>query len=397
MRWRDNVKEAAVVGAGITGITTAYYLARAGYSVTIYDERKYPAMATSYANGGQLSASNAEVWNSWRSVYKGIKWLAQPSAPLRVNPWPSWDKYSWFYKFIRAIPNADANTQETCEMALQAHHLYKQIADEEGIEFDKVERGILHIYTNEQEFENARRVNKIYARAGLKRWEVSAEECLEIEPALVRPPRLLGGMYNDTDFTGDIHKFCMELYKVLQTKYHVVMKQQKVRNLRELREHRGPVVVCAGVESKQLADTVGDHLPIYPVKGYSITIHNPGVAPWTSMLDDEAKIVTARLGKDRLRIAGTAEFNGYNKDIVQARIKPLIEWAERMFPGINTENITPWAGLRPMMPTMMPVVRPSTNSDRIYYNTGHGHLGWTLSAYTAQSIVEQIRGRNSES
>ena len=107
-----------------------------------------------------------------------------------------------------------------------------------------------------------------------------------------------------------------------------------------------------------------------------------------------AKIVTSRLGKDRLRIAGTAEFNGYNTDIIQTRIKPLINWAEKMFPGINTENITPWAGLRPMMPNMMPVVNRSRNSKRIYYNTGHGHLGWTLSAYTAKSIVEQIRGKN---
>lgn len=387
--------EAAVVGAGITGITTAYYLAKAGYFVTIYDERRYPAMATSYANGGQLSASNAEVWNSWRNVYKGIKWLSKSDAPLKINPWPSIDKYSWFFKFIRAIPNADINTQRTCEMALEAHHLYKQIADEESIEFDKVERGILHIYTNETEYENAKRVNEVYAKAGLKRWPVTPDECLKIEPALVKPPTLLGGMYNDTDFTGDIHKFCVELLKVLQEKYAVKCVRRKIRNLRtELREHQGPIVVCAGVESKALSKTIGDNLPIYPVKGYSITIHNPGVAPWTSLLDDQAKIVTARLGKERLRVAGTAEFNGYNTDIIQSRIKPLTDWAVKMFPGISTEIITPWAGLRPMMPNMMPVVNRSTKSKRIYYNTGHGHLGWTLSAYTAQSIVQRIRGNN---
>ena len=387
--------QAAVVGAGITGITTAYYLAKAGYEVTIYDERKYPAMATSYANGGQLSASNAEVWNSWRSVYKGIKWLTKKDAPLKVNPWPSPDKYSWFFKFIKEIPNADINTQKTCEMALEAHNLYKRIALEEGIQFDKVEKGILHIYTDQAEYENAKRVNEVYARAGLKRWPVSAEECLKIEPALVPPPTLLGGMYNDTDFTGDIHKFCVELLKVLQKKYNVKMVIRKIKNLGvELRDHVGPIVICAGVESKALAKTVDDNLPIYPVKGYSITIHKPEVAPWTSLLDDRAKIVTSRLGEDRLRIAGTAEFNGYNTDIIQARIKPLVTWAETMFPGINTENITPWAGLRPMMPNMMPVVKKSDNNDRVYYNTGHGHLGWTLSAYTASNIVERIRGNN---
>ena len=387
--------EAAVVGAGITGITTAYYLAKAGYFVTIYDERRYPAMATSYANGGQLSASNAEVWNSWRNVYKGLKWLPKSDAPLKINLWPSLDRYSWFFKFLKAIPSADINTQRTCEMALEAHKLYKKIADEEGIQFDKVERGILHIYTNKKELENAKNVNKIYARAGLKRWPVSPKECLQIEPALVKSPRLLGGMYNDTDFTGDIHKFCVELMRVLQEKYAVKCIRRKIRNLKtELRDHLGPIVVCAGVESKALSRTIGDNLPIYPVKGYSITIHNPGVAPWTSLLDDQSKIVTARLGKDRLRVAGTAEFNGYNTDIIQERIKPLTDWAIRMFPGISTEVVTPWAGLRPMMPNMMPVVNKSARSRRIYYNTGHGHLGWTLSAYTAQSIVQRIRGNN---
>jgi len=388
--------QAAVVGAGITGITTAYYLAKAGFDVTVYDERRYPAMATSYANGGQLSASNAEVWNSWRSVAKGIKWLTKSDAPLKINPTPTIEKYSWFFKFIQAIPNADANTQQTCEWALQAHKLYKQIAFEEDIRFDKVEKGILHIYTDQKEFDNARRVNQVYARAGLDRWEVSPDECLKIEPALVPPPKLLGGMYNDTDFTGDIHKFCVELDKVLTEKYNVKYEQKNVRSISDLHDFRGPIIICAGVGSRKLAKTINDNLDIYPVKGYSITIHDPKVAPWTSLLDDGAKIVTARLGKNRLRVAGTAEFNGYNTDIIQERIKPLIAWSRKMFPGINTENITPWAGLRPMTPNMMPIVKRSSKNRRVYYNTGHGHLGWTLSAYTAKTIVEQIRGNNDQ-
>ena len=111
------------------------------------------------------------------------------------------------------------------------------------------------------------------------------------------------------------------------------------------------------------------------------------------MLDDEAKIVTARLGEDRLRVAGTAEFNGYNTDIIQKRIKPLVDWSNRIFPGICTENITPWAGLRPMTPNMMPIVKQSKSSQRIFYNTGHGHLGWTLSAFTAREIVNKIKNR----
>ena len=379
----------AVVGAGITGITTAYFLAKAGHEVVIYDKRKYPAMATSYANGGQLSASNAETWNSWRNIGKGIKWILKDDAPLKFNPSFNIDKYKWIYKFIRAIPQAEHNTQKTCEWALKAHSLYKQIAKEEDLHFDMVEKGILHIYTDQAEFNNARKVNKIYRKAGLDRWEVSAKECLDIEPALVPPPTLLGGFYNETDFTGDIHKFCVNLFHVLQTRYTVKHIQKEIKDLRK-DIPQGPIVVCAGVHSKELSKTVGDNLPIYPVKGYSITIQQPEKAPWTSMLDDEAKIVTSRLGYNRLRVAGTAEFNGYNTDIVQSRIRPLIEWSERMFPGINTEYITPWAGLRPMTPNMMPIVRQNKYNNNIYYNTGHGHLGWTLSAYTASLITKQI-------
>ena len=125
----------AVVGSGIAGITTAYFLARAGHEVVIYDKRKYPAMATSYANGGQLSASNAETWNSWRSVKKGIKWLLKEDAPLKINPAFNLEKYNWIYRFVKAIPQAKNNTLKTCQWALQAHKIYKQIAKEENLSF----------------------------------------------------------------------------------------------------------------------------------------------------------------------------------------------------------------------------------------------------------------------
>lgn len=382
----------AVVGSGIAGITTAYFLARAGHEVVIYDKRKYPAMATSYANGGQLSASNAETWNSWRSVKKGVKWLFKEDAPLKINPKINLQKYDWIYRFIKAIPQAESNTLKTCQWALRAHKLYKEIALRENLSFDMVEKGILHIYTDKSELENARKINKIYKKAGLARWEVSPKECLEIEPALVPPPKLLGGFFNETDFTGDIHKFCTNLLFILETKYKVKHVHKEIKNI----DLGIPVIICAGVDSKALAKTIGDDLPIYPVKGYSITIRNPEVAPWTSMLDDEAKIVTARLGSDRLRVAGTAELNGYNTDIIQSRIKPLIAWSEKMFPGINTEYVTPWAGLRPMTPNMMPIVKRSWRNKNVYYNTGHGHLGWTLSAYTALLITKQISEKSNE-
>jgi D-amino-acid dehydrogenase len=155
------------------------------------------------------------------------------------------------------------------------------------------------------------------------------------------------------------------------------------------------VVVCAGVESRTFATQLGDRVNIYPVKGYSITVnlndkHSQASAPTVSLLDDETKLVTSRLGVDRFRVAGTAEFNGCNKDIRADRIRPIVEWVNQCFPGINTRQVVPWAGLRPMMPNMMPRVGRGNHSN-VFYNTGHGHLGWTLSAVTADMVGNLVQ------
>jgi D-amino-acid dehydrogenase len=154
------------------------------------------------------------------------------------------------------------------------------------------------------------------------------------------------------------------------------------------------LVVCAGVQSRSFATQLGDRVNIYPVKGYSITVNlldpqSQASAPTVSLLDDETKLVTSRLGADRFRVAGTAEFNGYNKDIRADRIRPLVDWVNQCFPGINTRQVVPWAGLRPMMPNMMPRVGRG-NAANVYYNTGHGHLGWTLSAVTADMVSQVV-------
>ena len=375
-----------IIGSGITGITTAYYLARNNHEITIYDERRYPAMATSYANGGQISASNAETWNSWYNIRKASNWIFRKDAPLLISLKPNIDKINWLIKFIKSIPQRDSNTLKTCEMALKANHLYSEILKNEKIEFDIVKKGILHIYKSKNELENARIINNIYKSAGLDRWEVSPEEIKNIEPTISEKD-ILGGFYNTFDFTGDIHKFCIELGTVLKEKYKVEFNKIHVSNLNNYIHDCDALIVCAGTGSRKIAKSIGDNLTIYPVKGYSITINNPGEnTPWVRLLDDENKIVTSRLGNDRLRIAGTAEFCGYNTDIRWDRIRPLIRWCEKFFPNINTEDIKPWAGLRPMTPNMMPIIKQSQKNNRVYYNTGHGHLGWTLSAYTAKKI-----------
>jgi D-amino-acid dehydrogenase len=156
------------------------------------------------------------------------------------------------------------------------------------------------------------------------------------------------------------------------------------------------VVVCAGTASRAIAASLGDRVNVYPVKGYSITVNlsderSRASAPTVSLLDDETKLVTSRLGDTRFRVAGTAEFNGYNRDIRADRIKPLTDWVAQCFPGVSTENVVPWAGLRPMMPDLMPRIGRG-KAPNVFYNTGHGHLGWTLSAVTAEMIADIVKG-----
>lgn len=399
----------AVVGAGITGITTAYKLVRRGFDVTVYDRHPYAAMETSFANGGQLSASNAEVWNKPSTFLKGLKWMLRKDAPLLIHPAPSWHKISWLAEFVLAARNYEDNTIATTRLAIEARRHLLAMASDEGFSFDKETRGILHIYEDRAEFDDAKRVNELLKRGGLDRRAVSPSEIASIEPTI--NGRFIGGFYTESDFTGDIHLYTRNLSDACVRRGAKMAYEHRVEGLEALpaggvaitaagpdgtsqRRDFDGVVVCSGVASRRFAAQLGDRVNIYPVKGYSITVHlndeeSRSSAPYVSLLDDHAKIVTSRLGPNRFRLAGTAEFAGLNRDIKEARIRPLVDWCRKRFPGVSTEEVTPWAGLRPMMPNMMPRVGAGRRPG-VFYNTGHGHLGWTLSAITAEMVSAEI-------
>lgn len=402
------MKKIAVIGAGITGMSSAFTLAQKGYEVTVYDKNRYAAMETSFANGGQLSASNAEVWTRWQTIFKGLKWMLKSDAPLLVNPKPSSHKIGWMLEFMRNIPHYETNTVRTAEMAVASRDFMTQMAEEAGIEFNRVNQGILHFYDDEGEFAHAHHVNKMLAKGGVVRQRLSADEVRAIEPSI--KSNIIGGYYTESDFTGDIHKFATGLAKACERLGVRFFWNHEVDRLKpnngapiiesktdegEMGTHQfDGVVICAGVYSRALAAQAGDRVNIYPVKGYSITVNlqdeaSRAAAPWVSLLDDKAKIVTSRLGDDRFRVAGTAEFNGYNYNIRADRIAPLTKWVEKNFPGMATEYVTPWAGLRPMMPNMMPRIGKG-KAKGIFYNTGHGHLGWTLSCVSAHMVSDII-------
>ncbi|MCS3504777.1 D-amino acid dehydrogenase [Achromobacter sp. JUb104] len=399
----------AIIGAGITGVTSAYALCKLGYQVTVYDRQRYPAMETSYANGGQLSASNAEVWNSTATILKGLRWMLRKNAPLLLNPRFSWHKYSWLAQFMAQIPNYRDNTIATTRLAIQARQHLFDMAEAEGIDFDLERRGILHIYHDADSFKAAHRANTLLQAGGLDRYAVTADEARAIEPTLQTGCH--GGFYTPSDATGDIHKFTRGLARACERRGVSFVQDADIGAIRphnggygldvlrnggtEREPHEADaIVVCAGSASRQFAKLLGDRLNIYPVKGYSISVHlddadSRAAAPHVSLLDEAAKIVTSRLG-DRFRVAGTAEFNGFNLDIRAERVQPLIDWTRKHFPGVMTSRVVPWCGLRPMTPNMLPRVGPGKRPG-VFYNTGHGHLGWTLSAATAQVLTESVR------
>lgn len=402
------MRSIAVIGGGITGVTSAYALAQRGFAVTLFEKHRYPAMETSFANGGQLSASNAEVWTHPSTLVKGLKWMFKSDAPLLVHPRPTWHKLSWFAEFIANIPRYRENTIATARLAIAARdHLFAW-AEAEGIAFDLKKEGILHIYRDKASFEHAGQVSQLLAAGGLARRAVTPAEMRAIEPTLAGS--YYGGYFTESDSTGDIHKFTVGMAEAIErlgvrcewgTQVTCLRSDGERATVtverggeREVHQFDG-LLVCAGVASRALASQLSDRVNIYPVKGYSITVnlldaHSQASAPVVSLLDDATKLVTSRLGADRFRVAGTAEFNGDNKDIRADRIRPLVDWVNQCFPGVSTRQVVPWAGLRPMLPDMMPRVGCGRRPN-VFYNTGHGHLGWTLCAVTADMIAGQIQ------
>lgn len=389
------MKHVAIVGAGIAGLLPAYFLSKQGHAVTVYEQEAYPAMKCSYANGGQLSVSNSEVWTTWNNVWKGLKWITKKDAPLLIRPSLDWQKALWITKFLYHTAKNDhaRRTAETIHMGLAARKIYQDIIDAENLSFDQNNCGILHIYKNKKTLDAALKIKDVYEQNGCE-WNIlNFKEIIDIEPALQYNQNIVGGAWTPSDWVGDIHKFCVELSRILSEKYRVTfMFNWPIADI-NLYAH-DYVVIAAGSESYKLAKTFGDSIPVYPVKGYSITIPAEDIKsyngmPKVSLLDDEAKIVSSTLGS-RLRVAGTAELAGENYDIKRDRVNPLLNWVRDNFSEVSRKNYSSWSCLRPMTPDMMPLVGPSKINKKVFYHTGHGHLGWTLSPYTAQKLAQMI-------
>ena len=401
----------AVLGAGVVGIASAWYLARAGHEVTVLDRQAEAGLETSFANGGQISVSHAEPWANPTAPLQMLQWLGREDAPLLFRPRADLDQWLWGARFlIECLPaRARRNTEAAFALASYSRDCLRALRRETGIHYDESERGILHIYTARGLLEHAHKEAALLRARGFDVAIKSADECVGIEPALAHAKaKLYGGVYAVSDESGDAHLFTQRLAALareqgVQIRFNVSVNRIELDAGRVSRVviddevgieesvRADAFVVALGSYSRFVLRNIGISLPIYPVKGYSITIAlEPGdEAPSVSLTDHERKIVISRLG-DRLRVAGTAELAGYDTEINEVRCQALVRRCFELFPKAGKPDAAQyWTGLRPATPSNLPIIG-RTRFPNLYLNTGHGTLGWTMACGAGQALADIV-------
>jgi len=418
-----------VLGAGIIGISTAWHLLELGHEVTVVDRQSNAAMETSFGNAGQISVSYCEPWANRDAPLKALKWMFSNDAPLLFRPRLDWQQWRWSLLFLGQCNDAafERNVQQLVALGAYSHAALKDVVAATGIDYQRLEHGIAHYYTDQQSFDTAGEAAALMRKYGVSRRVVSRDELLRIEPAFTAfSHRIVGGTYTASDESGDARLFTQALAQrcaargatfyyghdiVRLNKAGDAMTSIAIRPVASDASGAQPVVLTAdqfvvacGSYSAPLLRTVGVDLPIYPGKGYSATFKllQPEKAPLVSTIDDEKKIAMSRLG-DYLRVAGTIEVGDYNLSldnaVARARCQMLSDRIEAVLPGVcDTRNEaqggTPqyWTGLRPATPTNVPYIG-QTKVSKLWVNAGHGTLGWTHGAGSGKALAELISGR----
>jgi D-amino-acid dehydrogenase len=406
-----------VLGAGLIGVTSAYFLRQQGHEVTVIDRQASPAAETSFANGGQISVSHAEPWANPSAPLKVLKWLGKEDAPLLFRIRADTRQWLWGLQFLRECTPARTrhNIEQIVRLGTYSRDTLQQLRRDIGITYDERTQGILHFYTSQKEFEGAEGPAAQMRALGCDRRVISANEAVRLEPALrhIRP-QLAGATYTAEDESGDANSFARELVARCKADGVEFLLSHTVTALRETggkidhveatdsegrfqRIRADAYVLAMGSLSPLYAQPLGILLPIYPAKGYSVTmpVKDATMAHQVSLTDDEYKLVFSRLG-DRLRIAGTAELNGYDRDLNRVRCEAIVKRVEQLFPGAgDSEQAQFWTGLRPATPSNVPIIGRSKLSN-LYLNTGHGTLGWTHSCGSGKSIARIVSGLKPE-
>jgi len=406
-----------VLGAGVVGTTAAWFLAQAGHEVTVIERQPAAGLETSYANGGQISVSHAEPWANPGAPLKVLQWMFREDAPLLFRPRLDLQQWRWCLQFLRECTPARTrhNIRQLVNLGLYSRGLLQALRAETGIEYDHLERGILHFYTSPQEFDAAQEPARIMREYGCELEMKTPEECVAIEPALAHArSKIAGGSLTPSDESGDAQLFTQRLAALceksgVQFLYgHTISHVAAAGGAASAVSVNAPdgrtvlisgdaYVVALGSYSPQLLAPLGIRLTIYPAKGYSVTlpVADPARAPSVSLTDDEYKLVYSRLG-DRLRIAGTCELNGYDTALNAVRCQAIVRRTEELFPGAgDVAQAQYWTGLRPATPSNVPYIG-KTKYANLYLDTGHGTLGWTHGCGSGKAIADIISGKTPE-
>jgi D-amino-acid dehydrogenase len=401
-----------VLGAGVVGTTAAWYLARAGHEVTVIERQGAAGLETSFANGGQISAGNAAPWANPEAPARIIEWLGREDAPLLFRFRADWHQWAWGMRFlVECLPSrARENTRQLVALAVYSRAKLDELRRETGIQYDQLQRGILHFYTDEAEFDRA--VSQKTGEMQVK----TAEECIELEPALRHAAdNIVGGTYFPADESGDAHLFTQRLARLATAKGVRFLYGRSLKRLEAaggritsavLADAHGgddPVsadayVVALGSYSAPALRPLGVSIPVYPLKGYSITIplEERDEAPTLSITDESHKLVFSRLGS-RFRVAGTAELNGYDTSLNDDRCQAIVRRTFDLFPNAgHPERAEFWTGLRPATPSNLPLIGRNDRYSNLFLDTGHGTLGWTMACGSGRALADIVSGREPE-
>lgn len=413
-----------VLGAGLLGITTAYFLEQLGHEVTVLDRQSSVAAETSFANGGQISVSHAEPWANPQAPLKVLKWLLKEDAPLLFRLRADMRQWVWGLRFLLQCSPARTryNIEQIVRLGTYSREVLREVRRKEDLAYEQREQGILHFYTDENEFAAAHGPTEQMVALGCDRRLISTAEAVAIEPALAQSAsQLVGATYTAADESGDARLFTQALAQRCESRGVRFLMNHTVTALNGSagqvdhvevtdpagayqRIHGDSYVVALGSYSPLLTRGVGIELPIYPAKGYSVTmpVKNPSRAYQVSLTDDEFKLVFSRYTstdgqfQDRLRIAGTAELNGYDRNLNRVRCEAIVRRVEALFPGAGEASRAQfWSGLRPATPSNLPIIG-RTRLPNLYLNTGHGTLGWTHACGSGRSIARIVSGLTPE-
>jgi D-amino-acid dehydrogenase len=401
-----------ILGAGVIGVSTAYYLARSGHEVTVLDRQAAPGQETSYANAGEISPGYAAPWSGPGVPLKALKWLLMRHPPMVIKPSLDPALWRWLAAFLGncQVDRYRVNKSRMLRLAQYSRDRLRDLRASTGIHYDERSLGTLQLFRTQKQLDACAGDAALLREHGIPHSVLDREQITRYEPALAAvPEKFVGGLHLPGDETGDCHKFTRQLADLAvglgvrfvynSTAFQLAQYGQLISSVRASTGlyQADAYLVALGSHAPRLLAPLGIKLPVYPVKGYSITVPivDEEGAPRSTVMDETHKVAITRLG-DRIRVGGTAELAGFNLDRTPARIATLEHVLGDLFPrGGDPDRVTGWAGLRPMTPDGTPVLGPTPYAN-LYLGTGHGTLGWTMAAGTGKLLADLLSRRQPE-